>query len=360
MRLLMLTQKVDRDDWLLGFTHSWIEALARHPRVERVEVLCLELGAHDLPPNVRVRSMGRERGYGRLRALFEAQRAVRAVIGQVDVVLAHMVPRYALVAAPWAKLRGVPLVLWYAHRSVSLPLRLAHALADGVLTSAPDSFTLPSRKLTVIGQGIDLARFRPAEGESGPEGGRQVVAVGRLSPIKHYDALIEAAARLAARPGFDDVRFIIAGGETAEHPGQAAQLRALAQQRGVAERVTLLGPLPPGEIPALYRRAAASANLCPTGAVDKAVFESLASGVPAVVRNEAFAPLLGDEAGALWVEDLDAERIADRLAGILSLPPAERAALGRRLAERVRAEYGLDAFAGRMVAALEEIVERRR
>ncbi len=356
MRLLMLTQKVDRDDWLLGFTHGWVEALARHPRVERVEVVCLELGAHDLPPNVHIRSMGRERGYGRLRVVVEAQRAVRAAIGQVDVVLAHMVPRYALVAAPCARLRGVPLALWYVHRSVSLPLRLAHALADRVLTASPESFTLPSRKLAVLGHGIDLARFSAAEQ---PPGERLVLAVGRLSPIKHYEALIEAAARLAARPGFEDVRFAIAGGETVENPGYGERLRALARERGVADRVALLGPLPPGEMPALYRRAAVTTNLCPTGGLDKAVIESLASGVPAVVRNRTFLPVLGDDSPALWVEDLDPERVADRLAGALSLPPDARAALGGRLAERARAGYGLDGFIERLVAALEETVEQR-
>lgn len=351
----MLTEKVDSGDWLLGFAHGWIGALAHHPRIERVEVVCLELGPHDLPPNVRIHSMGKERGYGRVRRLLEAQRAIRSAICEVDVALAHMVPRYALVAAPWAKLRGVPLVLWYTHRAVSLELRLAHALVSRVVTASPDSFTLSSRKLTVLGHGIDLARFRPADSLSGSQEGRLVLAVGRLSPIKNYEALIEAAARLTARPGFEDVRFAIAGGETEQHPGYAKRLRALARQHGVADRLDLLGPVPPGDMPARYRSAAVTANLCPTGGLDKAVVESLASGVPAIVHNRTFLPLLGEDASALWVEDLDPEGVAGRLAALLTLSPQERAALGLRLAARARTGYGLEGFIDRLVAALGEV-----
>ncbi len=83
---------------------------------------------------------------------------------------------------------------------------------------------------------------------------------------------------------------------------------------GVADRVDLLGPVPPADMPALYRSAAVTANLCPTGGLDKAVVESLASGVPTVVHNRAFLPLLGEDASALWVEDLGPERVEERVA----------------------------------------------
>ena len=52
------------------------------------------------------------------------------------------------------------MVLWYAHTSVTPTLRLAHALADRCLTSTPAGFRIPSEKLFVVGQGIDLDQFR--------------------------------------------------------------------------------------------------------------------------------------------------------------------------------------------------------
>ena len=59
MRLLIVTQKVDREDDLLGFFHQWIIEFAKH--CESVTVICLEEGSHRLPSNVRVFSLGKER-----------------------------------------------------------------------------------------------------------------------------------------------------------------------------------------------------------------------------------------------------------------------------------------------------------
>jgi glycosyltransferase involved in cell wall biosynthesis len=356
MRVLMLTRRVDRDDARAGFVHTWIERLAGHPRVECVHVICLESGVYELPDSVSVASMGKERGYGRLRELLEFQKAIAPAIGQVDVVFGHMIPRYVIVAAPWALLHRVPVVLWYTHRSVTPELRLAHALARRVVTASPESFRLPSRKVQVIGHGIDMARFALADRVAGE---RLVVGVGRLSPVKHYDVLIRAVALLAARPGFEDVRLAIAGGATDEDASYAAGLRALIAQVGAADRVDLLGALPPAGIPDLFRRAAVSANLCPTGGADKVVLESMACGVPVVVHNATFLPLLAEDAGMLWSGDLDPERVADRLAAVLALPGDERAALGARLAARVRADYDLDALIDRLVGVFEAVTGAR-
>ncbi len=356
MHVLMLTRRVDRDDWLAGFAHSWVTRLAAHPRIEQLDVICLELGRTELPPNVRVASMGKERGAGRPARWWAFQRAIAPVIRQADVIFSHMIPRYALMAAPWALCCGVPIVQWYTHRQVTLELRLVHALAARVVTASPESFTLPSRKLTVLGHGIDLRRFQPAPQ---PAAERLIVAVGRLSPIKHYEALLAAAAELTHRPGYEDVRIAIAGGTTPQD-GQpyADRLRALADALGVSDRVSFLGPVPHQDVPALYGRASLTVNLCPTGGVDKAVLESLACAVPAVVRNATFRPLLGDAESALWIPDPEPAALADRFAALLDADPQERRALGERLAARVRAAYGLDDLIDRLVRVFEQVMGR--
>ena len=45
MRLLIITQKVDKNDDILGFFHRWILEFAKH--YESVTVICLEEGDHD-------------------------------------------------------------------------------------------------------------------------------------------------------------------------------------------------------------------------------------------------------------------------------------------------------------------------
>jgi glycosyltransferase involved in cell wall biosynthesis len=358
MRVLMLTRRMDKDDWLAGFAHGWVKRIAEHPRVDHLDVICLERGSIDLPENVHVTSMGKELSASRLAELWNFQKAISKIIRHTDVIFGHMIPRYTLVAAPWALLYGVPVVQWYTHRQVTLELRIVHALAQRILTASPESFTLPSNKVTVLGHGIDLSHFREAEN---PPEGRLIASIGRLSPIKHYEALIAAAAELTGRPGYEDVRVAIAGGTTPQNgEAYAQELRTLAQDAGVADRIEFLGPIPHEQISSLYQRAAVTVNLCPTGGVDKAVLESMASSVPVIVRNETFLVLLGDDAESLWVADLNPVAIADKLAAVLDAAPDQRQAIGKRLAARVRAEYDLDQLIDRLVAVLEEASRKRR
>ena len=353
MHVLMLTRRVDHDDWLAGFAHTWIERLAQHPHIDQVDVICLEQGRIDLPSNVRVSSMGKERGAGRRAEFLNFHRAIAPIIRDVDVIFGHMIPRYTLVAAPWAMLFRIPVVQWYTHRQVTAELRLVHSFAKRIVAASPESFTMPSRKVTVLGHGIDLSQFHPVES---PFFDRLIVAVGRLSPIKHYEALIEATANLISRPGFNDVKVAIAGGPTPQNSETYAEsLKTLAHDCGVSNLIEFLGPIPHKQIPDLYRRATVTVNLCPTGGADKVVLESMASGVPTVVRNETFLPLLADDAELLWAENLDPSKIADKLAGVLNTPANQRTELGTRLADRVRADYDLNGLIDRLVGVFEKV-----
>ncbi len=62
MKLLILTQKVDKNDDILGFFHGWIAEFARY--CEKVTVVALEVHEYDLPRNVKVLSLGKEKSKG--------------------------------------------------------------------------------------------------------------------------------------------------------------------------------------------------------------------------------------------------------------------------------------------------------
>ena len=67
MRLLIITQKVDRSDPILGFFHRWLVEFAAH--CEKVTVIGQLVGEHDLPRNVDVHSLGKEEDHSRLRQM---------------------------------------------------------------------------------------------------------------------------------------------------------------------------------------------------------------------------------------------------------------------------------------------------
>ena len=305
MRLLFITQKVDRADWLLGVTHSWLESLAA--RVDRINVICLEQGETELPLNVKVVSLGKERGVGRLGLMIGFVRALAASIGDVDGVFAHMSPVFALAAGPFAKVRRLPLVLWYTHRHVDLKLRMAVAVSDAVVSASAESFQLPTPKLRVLGHGIDPRQFAPLRLSDQPP---LIVSVGRLSPIKRHELLIGAARILRSRG--QAVRCVIIG---AAPPGEAAYAEELRTQgNAVAE---FSGAVPYSQIAGWYARSAVAINLCPTGGADKAVLEAMFCACPVVVTNQTFAPLLGGEGGR-WLVAEDAVAVADAIANILA------------------------------------------
>ena len=58
MKLLIITQKVDKNDQLLGFFIDWIAGFSH--KFEEVTVLCLEKGEFNLPENVEVISLGKD------------------------------------------------------------------------------------------------------------------------------------------------------------------------------------------------------------------------------------------------------------------------------------------------------------
>lgn len=101
----MVTQQADPADPLLGFTVAWIEALAG--RLEALHLITLSPPRCALPANVRADHMGK--GSGKLRMALRYWAILRRTLPQADALFCHMVPRYAWLAAPLARLRGVRL-----------------------------------------------------------------------------------------------------------------------------------------------------------------------------------------------------------------------------------------------------------
>ena len=74
MKILIITQKIDRNDSVLGFFCGWVEEFSKH--CEQVTVIALGVGVHNLPKNVRVFSLGKERGVSRVGYLYNFYRLI--------------------------------------------------------------------------------------------------------------------------------------------------------------------------------------------------------------------------------------------------------------------------------------------
>ena len=143
MKLLFLTQVLDSQHGVLGFVVRWIAEFAKH--VESVRVVALEVGdTSGLPANVDWVEIGRR---GRVGRYFKYRGALSQALGHdgFDAVLAHMVPRYALVAAGPAKKHNARLYLWYTHKGVDARLRRAVPMVIKAFTASEESLRLDAQ-----------------------------------------------------------------------------------------------------------------------------------------------------------------------------------------------------------------------
>ena len=343
MRLVLVTQTLDADHPALAQTLDLVDALAG--RCDELVVLCQSTGRHaELPPNVRVRVFGAPsragRGYAFLRALAGELRR------RPDAVLAHMVPLYVVLAAPLAKPRGVPVLLWYTHWHAGRALRLATRLADAVLSVDERSFPLSSPKVRGLGHAIDVDAFSP--GERGSDGRFRLLALGRTARWKGYGTMLDGLERAVAQ-GLDAELEIRGPQLTDDERAHAAELRErVAASPSLRDRVRIEPPLPRAELPALLRRADALLSATqPRGSetLDKVVYEAAATGLPVLASNTALADFLAGLPLELAFPARDADALAERLLALAAAAPAVRGEAGLELRRRVVESHSVTSWA---------------
>ncbi|MBL8858258.1 MAG: glycosyltransferase family 4 protein [Planctomycetes bacterium] len=347
MKLLFLTQVIDEGDAVLGFVPRWIEGLARH--CERVRVVALEAGeTKGLPRNVDVRIVGRTGVVGRYLRYRRILSEALAKDG-FDAVLAHMVPRYATLAAGPARRSGARLYLWYTHAAVDARLRRAERVVSKIFTASPESLRLDTSRKVVTGHGIDLDHFEKSEGR--PASPPRIIAVGRLTPAKDPLTVMEAVSILVAE-GRDLHLDLVGGGLTVTDKAYAKRVNERASAPDIAGRVSLRGEVPYRDIAELYTNSSVVVNASSTGSVDKVVLEAMAARRPVVSCNEAVPSVLrelGQDAERCLFQRGEPRDLARKLGAWLDTPPQERALWGEKLRAIVARDHEVDTLMRRLV-----------
>lgn len=265
MKLLICTQAVDTKDSDLGFFVRWIEEFAKH--CEKVTVICLRNGTYTLPTNVRVLALKSDNKLGRALELITYAVTLRK---EYTAVFVHMNPEYIVVAGMLWRLMNKKITLWYTHKSVNLKLRAAVLFAHVVFTASRASFRLDTKKVRVMGHGIDTDFFSP---DASVPRGDWLLSAGRLNKSKRHDLAI----RMAAQAG-KELRVIGTGPER-EH------LEALTRELGV--HASFLGGLSHLQVRDEFRRAGRFLHTSETGSLDKMILEAVACGCPVTTRDPA-------------------------------------------------------------------------
>lgn len=317
MRLLVVTQVVDVNDPVLGFFHRWLEVFAT--RFERIEVICLQEGEHTLPKNVRVHSLGKERGKAvPLVYAFRFMKLVWKLRNQHEGVFVHMNAEYVVLAGGLWRLLRKRVALWYNHTVGSTALKLAVPFASRLFHTSPYAYPSRYKLAKQMPAGIDTDVFVPST--TIPDA-HTVYFQGRIARAKRVHVLL-AAVNLLRSKGVP-VRATIVGPEESVY---AAEIRTQFSHLIEQGSVVFTGPKRNEETPALYQNHAVSVNLTDDGNFDKTVLESLACGTPVVVSSNAFVGTVPQECITNEAKE-NTEVLAEALQRIWSKNEEERALL---------------------------------
>jgi len=352
VKLVFITQEVDPEHAVLAQTVDLVRALSS--RVDELAVVARDVQWDDIPANVSVRTFDEP---GKMRRGLAFERALAAAVPGADAVFVHMVPEFAVLAAPLARLRRLPIVLWYTHWNASRPLRIATRVASVVLSVDRSSFPIASPKVRGIGHAIDVDRFDAAP-PAGHEGPLRLLAFGRTARWKGLATLLDAIS--LARAQGADVRLEIRGPSlTGDERAHRLELEArIASDPELRSHAELLPPVPRDEMPLLL--AASDVVVSPNeprsgSTLDKAVFEAAACARPVVSTNESLAPFLGGLPLPLLAPPRDVAALAAAIIGVAAADPAVRAETGSALRARVVAQHSLDHWADTVLRVISEV-----
>ena len=350
VRLLIVTEALDRADPLLGFFHRWIEEFARH--ASRVHVVSLGQGEKNLPSNIAEHSLGKETARGSriakrvrysLRFLYYAWKYRR----EYDDVLVHLSPEYLLIAGALWRILGKRVGFWYNDAEAPLRARIAVALSDVLFYSSPDSYAARFPHARRMPMGVDADAYEVADRKADP---RSLLFLGRLTAKKRLDTILAALARLAEK----DLRFsfdIYGAPGTGDEP-HLNELRSKFAELERKNLVSFRGSVLHDRTPVVYASHDIFVHMGSRRGFNKTLLEALASGCVAVTADPSLRGVVDDR---LFVAKPDEKSVAAALEAALALSPEERERERGRLKAYVRLENALSS----VVPAMLEMLRRK-
>jgi teichuronic acid biosynthesis glycosyltransferase TuaC len=235
------------------------------------------------------------------RAAWPLLKSLKAA-GQLDVLDAHFAYPDGFAAVRLAQKLGVPVTITMRGtemrhaKDLKLRPRLAWALQQATrVFTVSDSLRqlalelgVPAERVKVIGNGVDLSKFRPIPQAQArlslnlPVGAKVLVSVGGLCERKGFHRVIEAMPQLCAAG--QDVHLLVAGGPSPE--GDWTQrLHAQVQQLGLTDRVHFLGPVTASDLHKVLSAADVFVLATSNEGWANVFLEAMACGLPVVTTR---------------------------------------------------------------------------
>ncbi|MCK4948011.1 MAG: glycosyltransferase family 4 protein [Candidatus Aureabacteria bacterium] len=357
LNILIVTQVVDENDWLLGFFTKWLAEFSSF--FKEVFVCTLRAGNYDLPENVKIIEIKKKNNPGKtniLKILYSTVFKIKKEKG-IDCIFIHMCPVYALVLVPFKVLFKIPIVIWYIHCKATLKLRIAHLICNKIITASRQSFPLKSKKIVVAGHGIDTATF-DLKNYGKQDKIIKILSAGRIAPVKRLEVLIEALKKLKDS-GKVKFKCIIAGDVLInKHRDYCERLKRMIKNCGLTDMVKFIGPVLHQKIGSLYKSCDVLVSLTDVGSYDKAVLEAMSSGLLIITNNGALKKLLMSNLEDCFINENSPHKLVQRIEKFSAMPADKKNALGLHLRNIVVEQHKLENCVSNIYTALESCIKK--
>jgi glycosyltransferase involved in cell wall biosynthesis len=197
----------------------------------------------------------------------------------------------------------------------------AHVVATSEATARilVGEYEVPPERITVVRPGNDTVQ----QAGHREDGVVRLLSVGSVVPVKGYDVLIAAVAKLTDLPW----QLTIAGDRT-RHPAAATQLDADIAAYGLTDRIKVLGAVPPERVTELYLASDVFVLASRFEGYGMALTEAISHGLPVVSTSVGAIPDTVPAGTGLLVPPDDITALAEALSCLIC-DHAERRRLGK-------------------------------
>lgn len=307
LRILLVNFTMDLNSPVLGWQARVAYALAE--RCDKVVVFTTSVGEYKSHPNLVVKTFRQKKKVGFILANIDVFHAIREY--GLNACFIHMAHHWAYKLFPAFLLTRTPAMLWYAHGHAPRSLQVADFCVNRVVTSTSSGYPLPSKKKTIIGQGIDTDMFVPPIFASDR---RNILSFGRIAPRKRLDFLIDVFASLSEEL---EGRFDLYGPCLSDEDiAYKKTLNEKIKMHELSERIAVHDAVTMEQVPGLHKEAFLHFSASKTDSMDKTLLESLACGVPILTSNVAFKKLCADHPEFVFDHNDDVSAVADKVKAI--------------------------------------------
>ena len=302
MKLLIITQKVDKNDPVLGFFHGWISEFAL--RFSSIKVIALMKGVAELPVNVSVYSLGKENKVSKIKYIINFYKYIWQFRNDYDAIFVHMNQEYLLMAGWIWKIMGKKVYMWRNHHAGNILTDISAFFCDNVFCTSKFSYTAKYKKTILMPVGIDTKLFKVKDGLNRKE--NSALFLGRIAPVKRPDLLIRAMIELSG----ENIKYqtSIYGDALPQDKDYLDFIKQKVKQKGLDKDIIFYSGIPNTATVDVYNGHELFINLSTSGMYDKTIFEAMACGCLVLASNKNLLGLIPDRYVFIEGDLLDLKR----------------------------------------------------